>query len=94
MPNQNDPAFPQTIDDSGTLKSVTTGLTKRELIAAMAMQAIALEAAKADCSTKRDQFINIACDSVDAESSLTWAAEWCCEMADALLAALAEPPPC
>lgn len=29
----NEPAFPQTIDDMGTMRSVTEGLTKREYAA-------------------------------------------------------------
>jgi hypothetical protein len=34
------PAFPQTIDDMGTIRSATSGLSRRELFAGMAMQAL------------------------------------------------------
>jgi hypothetical protein len=35
----DEPAFPQTIDDMGTMRSVTAGLTKRLYIATEAMKA-------------------------------------------------------
>lgn len=38
--NPNAPAFPQTIDDMGTLTSVTSGLTVRAYIATKAMSGI------------------------------------------------------
>lgn len=40
MTDNNEPAFPQTIDDMGTLRSVTQGLSKREWFAGMALQGI------------------------------------------------------
>jgi len=35
---KDEPAFPQTIDDMGTMRSVTQGLSKREWFAGMALQ--------------------------------------------------------
>lgn len=40
MKDNSEPAFPQTIDDMGTMRSVIEGLTKREWFAGMALQGI------------------------------------------------------
>lgn len=82
----SEPAFPVTTNHPHL--AGCPGMTKREYFAGQALAGLAEQAARANTSCDRSQWICKAADESEHDGSFEAVAVWCCEMADALIAEL------